>query len=146
MVFSELWYDYCLDREDDGFYYDENNYYKRLTDEEWNEKVKNFDSRNYNNWIDEFSEGNFGITYTGIKEMIYNNFRHNKKYQYKEYKNDNRFYMFTKDNDVQIYFYGRDLKEQCDYWYLFFTREDTDKKCIKCKRRYCWDNRNCKKK
>jgi hypothetical protein len=133
-LFSELYYDSEVNDE-------ERNYFSRkFTDEEWEEYKKNFDPRQSNNWVDEFSEGNWGITNYGIKKMIIGNIRYLKKYQYTT-PNDVRFYMNKNDDSVHIYFYGRDLDEQCDYW-IFFSNKEIDK-CLNCRKRSCWRNTTC---
>jgi len=135
-LFSELYYDSEVNDE-------ERNYFSRkFTDSEWDEYKKNFDPRKSNNWVDEFNEGNWGITNYGIKKMIVENIRYLKRYQYTN-SDDIRFYMNKNEdnNSVHIYFYGRDLDEQCDYWIFFYDKE-TDK-CLNCKKRHCWRNNIC---
>lgn len=134
-LFSELYYDSEINDNDRDYFS------RKFTDEEWEEYKKNYDSRSSNNWIDEFREGNWGITNYGVKKEIIENIRYLKRYQYTN-SDDIRFYMNNRDDDsVHIYFYGRDLDEQCDYW-MFFYKKEVDK-CLNCKKRYCWRNDIC---
>lgn len=132
--YSELYYDSAIYDED------RNDYSKQFTDEEWKEYKKNYDTRKFNNWVDEYSDGNWGITITGIKKMIIKDIKYLKKYQYTNPK-DIRFYMNVNEKGANIYFYGRDLDEQCDHWFCFYNKEVD--KCLMCKKTSCWRSNTC---
>ncbi|WP_252251212.1 hypothetical protein [Clostridium sp. VAP52] len=117
-----------------------NKYNAYVFSELYYDDEKSNDSRAFNNWIDEYSEGNYGITNYGVKKMTINNLKYLKKYQYIN-TNDIRFYISETDELTQIYFYGRDLDIQCDNWFIFYDKETN--KCLKCKKTYCWRHDTC---
>ncbi|NFH01322.1 hypothetical protein FC831_13725 [Clostridium botulinum] len=98
------------------------------------------DSRASISWIDEYSEGIWGITNYGVKKMIIDNIKYLKKYQYLN-TNDIRFYIGKIDNLTKIYFYGRDLDIYYDSWFTFYDTEINQ--CLKCKKQFCWRHDIC---
>jgi hypothetical protein len=132
--YAELWYDSEIDDEDRVIYN------RKFTDDEWKEYKINFDSRSSNSWVDEFDVGIWGLTNSRIRKMIRNDLNDLKKYQY-THPNDIRFYINKTEKGSNIYFYGRDLPSQRDYWFSFYNKEVT--RCLTCKKDSCWRSKVC---
>jgi hypothetical protein len=136
-TYTELYYDSEIG-DDDRSYEGEN-----MTDEQWEEYKNNYDSRSFNNWCDPYEEGIWGFTNQRVKKLIIYELNNLKKYQYTE-PNEIRFYINETDEKTNIYFYGRDLDIQCDYWFSFYKQESS--KCLTCKKDSCWKHPRCGKK
>lgn len=132
--YTELYYDSTIDNAD------RYNYTKQFTDEEWEEYKRNYDSRKFNNWCEPYNQGSWGFTIKGIKKMLRAELNHLKKYQYTN-PSDTRFYINTNEEGSNIYFYGRNLSSQCDYWFGFYNKEEDI--CLNCKKDSCWRSSVC---
>ena len=101
----------------------------------YEEKINSIDQKRklFNNWIDYYEVGNYGLTNNRIKSMMKTCFNEIKKYTY----NLDRMYIKEEDNKCYIYFYGRDLEEQSDIMFIFWNDNINDP-CIKCNKKQCW--------
>ncbi|WP_283695804.1 hypothetical protein [Clostridium perfringens] len=90
--------------------------------------------KQFNNWTDPYEWGIWGWTNHKVREeakcLLYK--LRNKSCE------DGRCYYLEYDKGVELYFYGRDLPEQCDYWFDFHNEEETP--CTTCKRDICWED------
>lgn len=95
--------------------------------------------KQFNNWTDYYSHNQWGLTnYTVRKEIRYML----NKLKLESYEKG-RFYYLEHYEGVDLYFYGRDLPEKCDYWISFYNEEETY--ClISCRRNECREER-CKR-
>ena len=74
------------------------------------------------NWIDDdFDEGL--INQQGVDNLARNILQHIHKMGI---SNKERLYIAYKDNEIRLYWYGRDLKK-CDYWITFKRRPSKEK-------------------
>lgn len=113
---------------------------KEFTDIGWEEYKNNYDTRSFNNWADPYEEGTWGLTVSRVRKMIRINLNELKKYQYTN-PEDIRFYINENEKGSNIYFYGRDLDIQCDYWFGFYNKGID--RCLKCKKDLCWRSITC---
>lgn len=95
--------------------------------------------KQFNNWTDYYSHDQWGLTnYTVRKEIRYML----NKLKLKSYEKDRCYYLECEES-IDLYFYGRDLPEQCDYWFSFYNEEETY--CLmSCRRSECREER-CKR-
>lgn len=95
--------------------------------------------KQFNNWTDYYSHDQWGLTnYTVRKEIRYML----NKLKLKSYEKDRCYYLECEES-IDLYFYGRDLSEQCDYWFSFYNEEETY--CLmNCRRSECREER-CKR-
>lgn len=133
-AYTELYYDSEID-DDDRSYKGVN-----MTDEQWEDYKNNYDPRRFNNWCDPYEEGIWGFTNEQVKKLIIQELNILKKYQYTNL-NDIRFYMNKTNKKVNIYFYGRDLDIQCDFWFCFYNKQVD--KCLICRKNSCWKYPRC---
>lgn len=132
--YSEHYYDSEID-DDDRDYEGEN-----MTDEQWKEYKNNYDPRSFSNWCDPYEDGIWGFTNQRVKKLIIQELNSLKKYQYTN-SNDVRFYINENEKGANLYFYGRDLDIQCDYWFCFYNKKVD--KCLNCKKDSCWKRSTC---
>jgi hypothetical protein len=90
--------------ERDKIYKEHNNSERRLT---------------FNNWQDPCGEGIWGMSQKQVDKIVYNIFKSIQKF--KVSKKD-RLYISYKNDEIRIYFYGRDFNE-LDYWFIFKKRD-----------------------
>ena len=133
-AFTELYYDDWATDEDRA------THSKKYTDEEWKDYKKNYDKRGFNNWYDPYEEGNWGFTNNKIRKMTRNELNELKKYQYTS-PNNIRFYINENEKISKLYFYGRDLDIQCDFWFGFYNKEVS--RCLTCRKDLCWRSSIC---
>ena len=88
--------------------------------------------KQFNNWTDPYAWGIWGLTNHKVRKKVRNELNEIKQQSYEE----GRCYYLEYDKGVKLYFYGRDLPEQCDYWFSFYNEEETP--CTTCKRDICW--------
>lgn len=78
----------------------------------------------FNNWIEPYFQGNWVYTQEYVDYVAKDSLK-------KEIKKLNlplkdRLYYAEKDDQIRIYFYGRDVME-CDYWFIFMKRNKRKK-------------------
>jgi hypothetical protein len=73
----------------------------------------------FNNWQDPCGEGIWGMSQKQVDKIVYNIFKSIQKF--KVSKKD-RLYISYKNDEIRIYFYGRDFNE-LDYWFIFKKRD-----------------------
>lgn len=121
-----------------------------ISDEEWDklgttddEKEKKFKEicnnidntkrrKQFNNWTDPYEWGIWGWTNHKVRKEARRSLNEIKQQSYEE----GRCYYLEYDKGVKLYFYGRDLPEQCDYCFYFYNEEETP--CTKCRKNKCW--------
>ena len=77
----------------------------------------------FNNWIDVFGEGIWGMSQHKVDEAARDTFTEIKK---SGVSLKDRLYFAEKDNMIVIYFYGRDFM-YTDYWMIFMKRKNRKK-------------------
>jgi len=84
----------------------------------WTKYYNSEEQLSFNNWIDVFGPGIWGMNQKQSNEMA-------KEY-FKEITSDNEFltrtfYYYPKENELHIFYYNRDRGSigKCDYWFVF---------------------------
>lgn len=72
----------------------------------------------FNNWIDPYSEGIWGMSQSDVDKISRQHLKNTKKCGISY---NDRLYIAKKDNQIFIYYYGRDFA-QVDYWWIFEKR------------------------
>lgn len=70
-------------------------------------------------WVEPYFKGNWGMS----QETVDNVARETLKKEIKKVPLKDRLYYAEKDDQIRIYFYGRDLRHCCDYWFIFIKRK-----------------------
>ena len=113
-LISKLWHHYYLVEMCEKFY-DSNHYEK---DEDYDED-KPFDIE-FNNWIDPISKGIWGFSQSKCDKIAR---RELKGIQRKSILKKDRIYIAEKDDMILIYYYGRDVWEWHDLWFIYKRKE-----------------------
>ena len=84
------------------------------------EEYKNSERRlNFNNWQDSYGEGTWGMSQKEVDKLAYDTFKSIQRFNVSK---KDRLYISYKDDEIRIYFYGRDFDE-LDYWFIFKKRD-----------------------
>lgn len=81
---------------------------------------KNSDARlEFCNWQDPYSEGIWEMSQKKVDKLAWETFKSIQKFNVSK---KDRLYVACKDDEIRIYFYGRDFNE-LDYWFIFKKRD-----------------------
>lgn len=84
------------------------------------EEYKNSERRlTFNNWQDPYREGIWGMSQKEVDKLAYDTFKSIQKFNVSK---KDRLYISYKDDEIRIYFYGRDFDE-LDYWFVFKKKD-----------------------
>ena len=84
------------------------------------EEYKNSERRlNFNNWQDPYREGIWGMSQERVDKLARDTFKSIQRFNVSK---KDRLYISYKDDEIRIYFYGRDFDE-LDYWFVFKKRD-----------------------
>lgn len=72
-----------------------------------------------NNWIELYYKGNWGMTQERVDSIARDVLKKDIKKANVPLKD--RLFYAEKDNEIRIYFYGRDI-QYCDYWFIFMKK------------------------
>lgn len=73
----------------------------------------------FNNWQDPYGEGIWNMSQKQVDQMAYDTFKSIQKFNVSK---KDRLYISYKNDEIRIYFYGRDFDE-LDYWFIFKKRD-----------------------
>jgi hypothetical protein len=73
----------------------------------------------FNNWQDPYGEGIWGMSQKEVDKLAYDTFKSIQKFNVSK---KDRLYISYKDDEIRIYFYGRDFNK-LDYWFIFEKRD-----------------------
>lgn len=83
------------------------------------EEYKNSERKlTFNNWQDPYKEGIWGMSQKEVDKIVYDTFKFIQKFNISK---KDRLYISHKDDEIRIYFYGRDFNK-LDYWFIFKKR------------------------
>ena len=83
-------------------------------------EYKNSERRlTFNNWQDLFGEGIWGMSQERVDKLARDTFKSIQRFNVSK---KDRLYISYKDDEIRIYFYGRDFDE-LDYWFVFKKRD-----------------------
>lgn len=73
----------------------------------------------FNNWIEPYFKGSWGMTQERVDSIARDVLKKDIKKANVPLKD--RLFYAEKDNEIRIYFYGRDI-QYCDYWFIFMEK------------------------
>lgn len=73
----------------------------------------------FNNCQDPYGEGIWGMSQKEVDKLAYDTFKSIQRFNISK---KDRLYISHKDDEIRIYFYGRDFNE-LDYWFIFKKRD-----------------------
>lgn len=73
----------------------------------------------FNIWQDLYGKGIWGMSQKEVDKLAYDTFKSIQRFNVSK---KDRLYISYKDNEIRIYFYGRDFNE-LDYWFIFKKRD-----------------------